>query len=76
MKSTYRPTNSNLPAIWQAGMFTNRPYESRKSGTAVLGFINYSFDLEALDRLNKPARRTAGGYQERKVSNPDFIGKP
>jgi len=39
--STYRPTNSNLPAIWQAGMSTSRPDESRKSGTAVRGFINY-----------------------------------
>jgi hypothetical protein len=49
-------------------MFTNRPDESRKSGTAVRGFINYSFDLEALDRLKK--------YEEWKETNPDFIGKP
>jgi len=62
MKSTYRPTNSNLPAIWQAGMFTNRPDESRKSGAAVRGFINY---------LKKPARHPAGGYQVRKVANPE-----
>jgi hypothetical protein len=61
MKSTYRPTNSNLPAIWQAGMFTSRPDESRKSGTVVRGFINYSFDLEALDRLKK--------YEEYKPTN-------
>ena len=33
MKSTYRPTNSK--------MFTSRQDESRKSGTAVRGFINY-----------------------------------
>jgi hypothetical protein len=44
-------------------MSTSRPDESLSSGTAVRGFINYSFDLEALDRLKK--------YQERKVVNPE-----
>jgi len=48
-------------------MSTIRLYEPRKSETAVRGFINY---------LKKPARRLAGGYQERKVANPDFIAKP
>ena len=50
--STYRPTNSK--------MSTSRPDESRKSGTAVRGFIKY---------LKKPARHPAGGYGERKVAN-------
>ena len=93
-KSTYRPTNSK--------MFTNRPDESRKSGTAVRrttlrlstgGFNNYSFDLEAI-RLRAFRSRAQGRgahgrgahgrgaldrlkkYEERKVTNPDFIGKP
>jgi len=54
--------NSNLPAIWQAGISTRRPDESRKSGAAVRGFIDY---------LKKPARHPAGGYEERKVVNPE-----
>jgi hypothetical protein len=37
--------------------------ESRKSGTAVRDFINYSLDLEALDRLKK--------HEERKAINPE-----
>jgi len=35
--------------------------QARRTRAAVRGFINYSFDLEALDRLKK--------YQERKVTN-------
>ena len=42
-----------------------------RGGTAVRGFINYSFYLEALDRLKKPARHPAGWYQVRKVANPE-----
>ncbi len=33
-----------------------------RGGTAVRGFINY---------LKKPARHPAGGYQVRKVANPE-----
>ncbi|MBA7657004.1 hypothetical protein ES703_64933 [subsurface metagenome] len=47
-------------------MSTSRPDESRSSGTAVRGFINY---------LKKPARHPAGGYEERKANNrePDNL---
>jgi len=59
MKSTYRPTNSK--------MFTRRRDESRNSGIAVRGFINYSFDLEALDRLKK--------YEEHKQTNREPLAQ-
>ena len=41
--------------------------QARRTRAAVRGFINYSFDLEALDRLKK--------YGERKVANrePDNL---
>jgi len=43
--------------------------QTRRIRAAVRGFINYSFYLEALDRLKKPARHPAGGYEERKATN-------
>ena len=38
-------------------------------------FINYSFDLEALDRLKKPARHPAGGHEERKPTNREPLAQ-
>jgi len=53
MKDTYRLANSNLPAIRQAGMFLSRSDESRKSGTAVRGFINYLKKYQERKAINR-----------------------